>query len=100
VLGFTVLLGIIGAVYLSTIWTFSTFLMIDKNMGFWPAMQLSRKVVSKAWWWTLLFLIVSGLIYMAGALVCGVGMLVSAPLFVAMKVYLYDDNFRDLAPQS
>ncbi|HUR45015.1 MAG TPA: GYF domain-containing protein [Candidatus Saccharimonadales bacterium] len=100
VLGFTVLLGIIGVVYLSTIWTFSTFLMIDKNMGFWAAMQLSRKMVSKSWWWTLLFLIVSGLIYVAGALVCGVGMLVSAPLFVAMKSYLYDDNFRDLAPQT
>jgi hypothetical protein len=72
--------------------------MIDKVMPFWPAMQLSRKMVSKAWWWTFLFLIVSGLIYAAGALVCGVGLLVSTPVFVAMKAFLYDDNFRDLTP--
>src|SRR3954470_24328449 len=99
VLGFTGLLALVGLAYLTTIWTFSTYLMIDKVMGFWPAMQLSRRVVSKGWWWTFLFLIVSGLIYVAGALVCVVGLLVSVPLFVAMKAFLYDDNFRNLTPQ-
>jgi hypothetical protein len=98
-LAFLALLGIIGIAYLGTIWTFSTYLIVDKGMGFWGAMQLSRRMVSKAWWWTFLFLIVSGLVYLAGALVCGVGLLVSVPVFVAMKAYLYDDNFRDLAPQ-
>ena len=62
-------------------------------------MQLSRKMVSKAWWGTFLFLVVSFLIYVSGALVCGVGLLVSVPLFVGMKAFLYDDNFRDFAPQ-
>jgi hypothetical protein len=96
---FLILLAMGGIAYLGTVWTFSTFLIVDKGMGFWGAMQLSRKLVSKAWWWTFLFLIVSGLVYVAGFLVCIVGIVVSAPVFMAMKAYLYDDNFRDLAPQ-
>jgi serine/threonine protein kinase len=47
-LGFLFL--IIPGVYLWVIWTFAVTLVADKNLEFWPAMELSRKVVSKHWW--------------------------------------------------
>lgn len=89
-----------GIVYLNTLWTFSLPLVVDKRMDFWPAMQLSRRMVSKRWWMTLLFWIVAGVIFVLGMLACGVGLLVTAPLFYGMVIYLYEDNFHDLAAQA
>ena len=61
-------------------------------------MQLSRKLVSKRIWMTLLFILVAALLTLAGFLACVIGLFVSAPLFLAMKAALYEDNFRDLQP--
>ena len=95
------LITLVAIVYLTVCWTHSMLLIMDKGMKFWPAMRLSRKVVSKTWgnWgMTLLFIIVGGLISSAGALACLVGLLVTVPLYFAMMAHLYDDNFRDLQP--
>ena len=95
------LITLVAIVYLTVCWTHSMLLIIDKGMKFWPAMRLSRKVVSKTWgnWgMTLLFIIVGGIISSAGALACLVGLLVTVPLYFAMMAHLYDDNFRDLQP--
>jgi uncharacterized membrane protein len=92
------LAGFAGVVYLTIIWTHSLLLIIDKGYDFWGAMQLSRRMVSKRWWMTFLFLFVGGILYSVGAFVCLIGLLVSIPLYYAMRVCFYDDNFRDLAP--
>lgn len=92
------LVSMAAIVYLNTLWTYSFLLVIDKRYNFWPAMQLSRKLVAKRWWMTFLFLFVAGLISGLGALACLVGLLVTVPLYYGMKVYLYEDNFRDLTP--
>ncbi len=84
--------------YLNTLWTHSLLLIIDKGYRFWPAMELSRKVVAKRWWMTFLFLFVAGIISSLGGCACGIGLLITIPLQFAMKVFFYDDNFRDLAP--
>ncbi|MBI5802206.1 MAG: DUF4339 domain-containing protein [Verrucomicrobia bacterium] len=85
-------------VYVSLLWTFSLLLVMDKGYDFWPAMQLSRRMVSRRWWMTLLFVVVGGLVSMLGALACLVGLVVTVPLFYGMYAHLYDANFRDLAP--
>jgi hypothetical protein len=94
------LAGILAVVYLSNLWTYALLLILDKRMSFWPAMQLSRRMVSRRWWMTFLFLFVAGIIASAGVLACVIGLLVTAPLYCGMKACLYNDNFRDLAPQS
>jgi len=94
------LLALAAMLYLATIWMFSMILIVDKGYRFWPAMELSRKLVMKRFWMALAFLIVSGIIMTAGVFACFVGMLVTVPLYHGMKVFLYEDNFRDLAPCS
>ncbi len=96
-LGVTGFLGILAVIYLSTIWAHSYFLVVDKGYNFWPAMQLSRKLVQKRWWMTFLLNLVGGIIAGAGILACGIGMIVTVPLYLAMRAWLYEDNFRDLA---
>jgi len=94
------LVALAAILFVTTIWTFSMMLIVDKGYRFWPAMQLSRKLVMKRFWMTLAFLLVAGIIMSAGMFACLIGMLVTVPLYYAMKVFLYEDNFRDLAPPS
>ena len=82
--GLTVAIVVGGLFYLLMIflqicWSFSVPLVIDKGMDFWPALELSRKMVMKHFWWTLLLMIVFGLVVFAGALVCLIGMIVTGP---------------------
>lgn len=85
--------------YIATCWLFSMPLVIDKGMRFWPAMELSRRVVRKHWWGTFGLLIVAGLLGISGALACGVGILVTVPVAFAALSAHYEKVFGDLAPQ-
>jgi tRNA A-37 threonylcarbamoyl transferase component Bud32 len=84
---------ILPGIYLVVAWTFTLALVIDKRLGFWPAMRLSRKTISKHWWKFFGFIIVLSLIKMAGMLVFFVGSLVTAPVALAALMYAYEDIF-------
>jgi hypothetical protein len=88
------LLCILPGIYLAVCWQFFTPLIIlDKRLEFWDAMELSRKVVSKHWWHLFGFALVCGLILIAGALVCVVGVFIAIPVFRAAMVCAYEDIF-------
>jgi hypothetical protein len=80
-------------IYLSVSWAFTLPLIIDKGLGFWEAMSLSRKTLGKHWWTVFALFFVIGLVSSAGILLCGVGMLVTAPLAIAAAMYAYEDIF-------
>jgi tRNA A-37 threonylcarbamoyl transferase component Bud32 len=84
---------LLPGIYLAVAWTFTLALVIDKRLGFWPAMRLSRKMISKHWWKFFGFIIVLSLIKMAGMLVFVVGSLVTAPVALAALMYAYEDIF-------
>jgi uncharacterized membrane protein len=92
--------GFCVAIYLTICWAFALPLVVDKRMGFWDAMKLSRGMVRKHWWGVFGFMFVMGLISSAGIIACGVGMLFTAPLAFAAIVYLYEDIFGGQPAQS
>jgi hypothetical protein len=77
-LGFVLL--IIPGIYLAIAYAFATFFVTFHGMDFWPAMEASRKVISKNWFGFFGFFLVLGLINMAGAIALGVGLLVTIPV--------------------
>jgi hypothetical protein len=93
-----VLVGLIPVVYLSICWMFSMPLVIDKRIDFWPAMELSRKVVNMHWGSLFLLLVVCGLVSMLGVLALCVGVLVAAPVVMAALMYAYEDIFSGGSP--
>ena len=90
-LGFLCL--ILPGIYLLVAWIFTLPLVIDKGLDFWPAMELSRKMVSKHWWKFLSFGIVLALLSFAGILACGIGLFVTVPIALAALMYAYEDIF-------
>jgi uncharacterized membrane protein len=95
-LGFV--LCILPGIYLGVGYVFALPLVIDKKMEFWPAMEVSRRVVHHHWWSTFALVIVLALIACAGFLVCIVGAFVTIPVASASLMYVYEDLFGLEAP--
>ncbi len=88
-LGFICL--ILPGIYLVVAWILTLPLIIDKGLDFWPAMQSSRKIISRHWWTFFGFVIVLALIDLAGILVFGVGLFFTFPITLAALMYAYED---------
>jgi hypothetical protein len=90
---FGFMLCILPGIYLAVGYLFALPLVIDKKMEFWPAMEVSRRVVHQHWWSIFALVIVVSLIVVAGVLACGVGALVAIPIASAALMYVYEDLF-------
>jgi serine/threonine protein kinase len=97
-LGFLCL--IVPGVYLLVAWWFALPLVVDKRLDFWPAMQLSRKTISRHWWQFFAFLLVLGLINVGGFMVACVGVFITMPISLAALMYAYEDIFNPHAGAS
>jgi uncharacterized membrane protein len=87
------MLCVIPGIYLSVSWIFALPLVIDRNLPFWDAMELSRKVVAKHWFITFAFLLVIGLLAACGVIACCVGLFVTMPIASLALMYAYEDIF-------
>ena len=92
------LLCIIPGLYLSVSWIFALPLVIDRNLPFWDAMELSRKVVAKHWFITFAFVLVMGLLAACGVIACCVGVFVTMPIATVALMYAYEDIFGRQGP--
>jgi hypothetical protein len=84
---------LIPGIYLAVAWIFSIPLVIDRQMGFWDAMELSRKMVNKHWFLVFAFLLVYGLLSMSGILACCIGIFVTLPIGIAALMYAFESIF-------
>ena len=88
---------ILPGIYLAVAWKLTLPIIIDKRLGFWDAMEVSRKVLTRCWWSVFLFLIVCMLINLCGALLC-IGFFFTWPLTMLAITFLYDDLFGSAKP--
>ena len=84
---------LLPGIYLMVAWMFTLSLVIDKRLDFWPAMQLSRKLVNKHFWKLLELWLVLALVSLSGAILCGVGTFLTVPIALAALMYAYNDIF-------
>jgi len=94
------LICLIPALYLKISWAFTLPLIIDKQMDFWPAMQLSRQRVSKHWWLVFGLFILVGLLNVVGVLLCCLGVLFTAPIGLGALMYAYETIFSSADAQT
>ena len=90
-IGVAFLCLILPGIYLAVAYMFALPLLLDKQLDFWPAMETSRKLITKKWFSFFAFSLVLGLINIAGALCIGVGLLVTFPLTICAQVAAYED---------
>jgi uncharacterized membrane protein len=93
--GIGFILCILPGLYLMIAWLlFTALLIMDRKLDFWPAMELSRKVVSRHWFGVFGLFLVSLLVIIAGILALGIGVFIAMPVAVAAIVYAYEDIFN------
>ena len=90
-IGFVLL--ILPGIYLVVGYLFTTWLIVDRKLDFWPAMELSRKTVHKHWFEVFGFFLVLCLINFGGLLLLGFGMLVTIPWTMCTLTVAYKDVF-------
>jgi uncharacterized membrane protein len=91
--GLGLLLLVIPGVYLLVGYLFASSLVVDRRLDFWAALELSRRTVQPMWFGMFAFLLLLMLINLAGALLLGLGLLVSVPLTACAITAAYADLF-------
>lgn len=92
-LGFVLIM--IPTMYLSVCWSFALPLAMDRRMEFWPAMKTSRAVVNKHWFQVFFFMVLGGMIYSVGILLCCVGLLFTVPITFFIWAAAYEHLFGE-----
>jgi uncharacterized membrane protein len=97
VIGFFTAIGtclcIIPGIIVAVLYMFTFPLIIEKKMDFWLAMETSRKKVMENLVGFVIFGVVTGLISIAGALLCGIGSLITVPIALCAIGVAYRDVF-------
>jgi hypothetical protein len=75
---------------------FALFLIVDKGMEFWPASMESYNKVKTNFWPFLGFAVVTSIIASIGAVACGIGMAVTAPIQACILTVAYRDVFAEV----
>jgi len=87
------LLIILPGIYLMIAYLFTSLLCVDRKLGFWDAMECSRKAVTAKWWHILGVVLLGIPFILLGILALGVGIFVAMPLVTGAFVYAYEDLF-------
>lgn len=93
--GWLPLVGIVAPTLLWPLVMFSMCLLADRKMEFWPAIQASYEKAKGEYVSLLVLCLVAGLISAAGAILCGIGVFLTAPFGAITTVVAYRHMFGE-----
>jgi len=85
---------IIPGLFIAALYVFTVPLIVDQEMDFWPAMEASRKKVMESPIEYLVFSTMLIALIFLGALLFGVGLLVTMPIAVSALIFAYVEVFK------
>jgi len=77
--------------YLSVSWIFTPILVIDKGLGPWTAMEVSRRVVTRYWFRVFFTVLLGGILAALGLIGLLIGIIFTMPLAFGAVVCAYED---------
>src|SRR5581483_7916732 len=85
-------LCLVPGIYLNVAWFFSVPLIMDRQLNFWAAMELSRKIVTKHWLLIFGLVLLTSLIRGVGSLTCCFKYAIWPAAYLCM-LFAYEDIF-------
>ena len=79
---------------------FGLYLIVDRQMDFWPASQLSIQTVKTNFWPFLGLAAIASIIGSIGALAFGIGVVLTIPIQICILAVAYQEVFDDARPSS
>ncbi len=87
--GFASPLIAVASMAIGALLMFAPYLIVEKKMPFWPASMESIQMVKANFWPLFGYYLVASLIGSAGAVLCGVGMIITMPITWLMYAVAY-----------
>lgn len=84
-------LGGLVMLYLGISWVFTFPLVIDKGLGPWTAMEVSRRVVTRQWFRVFFVVLLGVILTMLGLIGLIIGVFLTIPLMLGAVLYAYED---------
>lgn len=91
---FWVLIFLIPVIYLAVGYGWTMLFIVFYKMEAWPAMEMSRKIITKQWFMIFLFGIVIGLLAGLGAIALIIGLLFTIPAMLCAQYAAFADVTR------
>ena len=79
---------------------FGLYLIVDRQMDFWPASQLSIQTVKTNFWPFFGLAAIASIIGSIGALAFGIGVVLTIPIQICILAVAYQEVFNDTSPLS
>ena len=71
---------VLPGIYLSIAYSFAPYLIVEKNMGIWEALETSRKAITQYWWRYFGLMIVALVLIIIGAIPLLIGLIWVLPI--------------------
>jgi len=78
---------------LATLTVFTMFFIVEDRMDFWPAIVRSYNIVKTNFWPFLGLVVVAGILSSVGAILCCIGIILTAPLYYCVIAIAYRAHF-------
>jgi hypothetical protein len=85
---------IVPALYFGIAWTFTYPLILEKKLPFVPAMEVSRRVITRNWWRMLLLMTAAALFSLIGITALFIGIFLTLPISLCVLTCAYDSLFN------
>lgn len=71
---------VLPGIYLAVAYSFAPYLMFEKNMGVWEALETSRKAITTCWWRYFGLLLIAVLLFIVGTIPLLIGLVWVLPI--------------------
>lgn len=87
---------VVPGIYLSVAYLFSPFLIVEKNLDFWPAMEVSRKKINRQFFGVFCLFLILLLLNLIGCIPMLLGLFITIPLSICILTAAYRDIFMEI----
>jgi hypothetical protein len=81
---------ILPGIYFGIALTFTYPLILEKKLAFFPAMEVSRRVITRNWWRMLLLMLAAALFSLMGIVALFIGIILTLPISMCVLTCAYD----------
>ena len=93
-------LFILPGIYLSIAYAFAPYLITEKGMGVWEALETSRRAITKFWWRYFGLMLVGMMMIIVGSIPLLVGLLWAIPILAIATGEVFAETFDKESPSA
>jgi len=86
---------VLPGIYLSIAYSFAPYLIVEKNMGAWEALETSRKAITQYWWRYFGLMLVALLLIIIGSIPLLIGLVWVFPIVAIATGEVFAKTFGD-----